>query len=129
MCKSAGMRPNLNSILDVRLYQAFDLDIDGRVLAGSDDTGSTQLIEIEPDGTTTPLTALPGACTGRYLPGQRAVIVSHDEDGDERHQLSLLRLPGAAEDETAEHDAGESAPEAEAPESAAAESAAPEARV
>jgi len=87
------MGPNLNSILDVRLYQAFDLDLDGRVLAGSDDTGSTQLIEVEPDGTTTPLTALPGACAGRYLPGQRAVIVSHDDGGNELHQLSVLRLP------------------------------------
>ncbi|HUC23199.1 MAG TPA: alpha/beta fold hydrolase [Streptosporangiaceae bacterium] len=84
---------NLNSILDVCLYQAFDLDVDGRVLAGSDDTGATQLIEIEPDGTTTRLTALPGACAGRYLPGQRAVIVSHDEGGNELHQLSVLRLP------------------------------------
>jgi len=93
MCKSAGMGLNLNSILDVCLYQAFDLDVDGRVLAGSDDTGSTQLIEIEPDGTMTPLTALPGACAGRYLPGQRAVIVSHDEGGNELHQLSVLRLP------------------------------------
>jgi dipeptidyl aminopeptidase/acylaminoacyl peptidase len=87
------MGPDLTRILDVRLYQAFDLDADGRVLAGSDDTGSTQLIEIEPDGTRTPLTALPGACTGRYLPGQRAVIVSHDEGGNELHQLSVLRLP------------------------------------
>jgi dipeptidyl aminopeptidase/acylaminoacyl peptidase len=87
------MGPNLTQILDVRLYQAFDLDADGRVLAGSDDTGSTQLIEIEPDGTRTPLTALPGACTGRYLPGQRAVIVSHDQRGNELHQLSILRLP------------------------------------
>ena len=93
MCKSAGMGLNLNSILDVCLYQAFDLDVDGRVLAGSDDTGATQLIEIEPDGTMTPLTALPGACAGRYLPGQRAVIVSHDEGGNELHQLSVLRLP------------------------------------
>jgi dipeptidyl aminopeptidase/acylaminoacyl peptidase len=87
------MRPDVTRILDVRLYQAFDLDADGRVLAGSDDTGSTQLIEIEPDGTRTPLTALPGACSGRYLPGQRAVIVSHDEGGNELHQLSVLRLP------------------------------------
>jgi dipeptidyl aminopeptidase/acylaminoacyl peptidase len=87
------MGPSLTRILDVRLYQAFDLDADGRVLAGSDDTGSTQLIEIEPNGTSTPLTALPGACTGRYLPGQRAVIVSHDDGGNELHQLSVLRLP------------------------------------
>jgi dipeptidyl aminopeptidase/acylaminoacyl peptidase len=87
-------RPDVTRILDVRLYQAFDLDADGRVLAGSDDTGSTQLIEIEPDGTRTALTALPGACSGRYLPGQRAVIVSHDDGGNELHQLSVLRLPG-----------------------------------
>ena len=87
------MGPSLTRILDVRLYQAFDLDADGRVLAGSDDTGSTQLIEIDPDGTRRPLTALPGACTGRYLPGQRAVIVSHDQGGNELHQLSVLRLP------------------------------------
>jgi dipeptidyl aminopeptidase/acylaminoacyl peptidase len=87
------MGPNFTKILDLRLFLAFDLDTDGRVLAASDDTGSNQLIEIEPDGTSTPLTALPGACTGRYLPGQRAVIVSHDEGGNELHQLSVLRLP------------------------------------
>ncbi len=87
------MGPQLNTLLEVRLFQAFDLDADGRVLAGSDDTGSTQLIEIGPDGTRTALTALAGACSGRYVPGQRAVIVSHDEGGNERHQLSVLRLP------------------------------------
>jgi dipeptidyl aminopeptidase/acylaminoacyl peptidase len=87
------MALDLARLLDVRLYQAFDLDPAGRVLAGSDDTGSTQLTEILPDGSSTPLTALPGACSGRYLPGERAVIVSHDEGGNEQHQLSVLRLP------------------------------------
>jgi dipeptidyl aminopeptidase/acylaminoacyl peptidase len=87
------MALDLTQLLNVRLYQAFDLDNEGRVLAGSDDFGSTQLTEILPDGTSTPLTALPGACSGCYLPGERAVIVSHDEGGNERHQLSLLRLP------------------------------------
>jgi dipeptidyl aminopeptidase/acylaminoacyl peptidase len=86
---------DLNRLLEVRLFQAFDVDESGRVLAGSDDTGSTQLIEIAGDGAVTPLTALPGACTGRYVPGRRAVIVSHDEGGNERHQLSLLWLPRA----------------------------------
>lgn len=80
-------------LLDVRLFKAFDTDDEGRVLAGSDDSGSTQLIEIQPDGTSVALTALPEACTGRYVPGQRMVIVSHDEGGNEQHQLSLLRLP------------------------------------
>jgi dipeptidyl aminopeptidase/acylaminoacyl peptidase len=84
---------DLNRLLEFRLFQAFDVDESGRVLAGSDDTGSTQLIEIAGDGSVTQLTALPGACTGRYVPGQRAVIVSHDLDGNERYQLSLLGLP------------------------------------
>ena len=87
------MPPDVSRLLDVRLYRAFDVDSAGRVLAGSDDAGATQLIEIAPDGSAVQLTALPGACTGRYLPGERAVIVSHDEGGNERHQLSLLRLP------------------------------------
>src|ERR1700729_1746008 len=90
------MPADLLRLLDVRLYRAFDLDSAGRVLAGSDESGATQLIEIAPDGTSTTLTALPGACTGRYLPGERAVIVSHDEGGNEQHQLSLLRLPRPA---------------------------------
>ncbi len=91
-----GMGLDLARLLDIRLYQAFDLDGAGRVLAGGDDTGSTQLIEIQPDGSIEPLTALPGPCTGRYLPGERAVLVSHDEGGNELHQLSVLRLPTPA---------------------------------
>jgi dipeptidyl aminopeptidase/acylaminoacyl peptidase len=84
---------DITRLLAITLYRAFDIDADGRILAGSDATGATQLTEIQPDGTTVVLTALPGACTGRYLPGERAVIVSHDAGGNERHQLSLLRLP------------------------------------
>ena len=38
------------------------------------------------------LTALPGACSGRYLPGARAVLVSHDDGGNERAQISRLPL-------------------------------------
>src|SRR5580698_3077689 len=80
-------------MLDARLYRAFDMAPDGRILAGSDDSGSTQLVELLPGGASVPLTALPGACSGRYLPGGQTVIVSHDDGGNERHQLSLLRLP------------------------------------
>ncbi len=94
---------DLKRLLDVRLYQAFDADQAGRVLAGSDDTGSTQLIEIGADGDVTKLTALPGKCEGRYIPGQRLVVVSHDEGGNERQQLSLLPL--AADDGPAGGDA------------------------
>ncbi len=80
--------------------RAFDVDPAGRVLAGSDESGSVQLVEIdagaEPPATRR-LTALPGSVTGRYLPGRRAVVVQHDTDGDERTQLSLLPLePDAA---------------------------------
>ncbi|GGJ01295.1 peptidase S9 [Saccharopolyspora subtropica] len=77
-------------LLELTTWRAFDVTDDGRVLAGSDESGSTQLVEIA-DGTCTPLTALPGAVTGRYLPGERAVVVQHDTDGNERGQLSLLR--------------------------------------
>jgi dipeptidyl aminopeptidase/acylaminoacyl peptidase len=84
---------DLARLLAVTLYRAFDVDAEGRVLAGSDASGSFQLTEIEPDGTAVALTTLPGACSGRYLPGQRTVIVAHDEGGNERYQLSLLRLP------------------------------------
>lgn len=89
------MALSLTRLLDVRQYTAFDVDADGRVLAGSDDSGSMQLIEILPDGSVTRLTALPGACLGRYLPGQRSVIVSHDDGGNELHQLSLLPIPSS----------------------------------
>ncbi|MGH3406104.1 MAG: S9 family peptidase [Streptosporangiaceae bacterium] len=90
------MRPDLGRLLGVSVYRAFDTDQDGRTLAGSDQSGSLQLIEIAPDGTTQALTALPGACTGRYVPGERALIVSHDDGGNERHQLSLLPLDAGA---------------------------------
>jgi dipeptidyl aminopeptidase/acylaminoacyl peptidase len=89
------MTSDLERLLAVTVYEAFDTDSDGRILAGSDATGATQLIEISPDGTVTPLTDLPGACWGRYLAGERAVVVSHDEGGNERHQLSLLPLPAS----------------------------------
>ncbi|WP_263250452.1 alpha/beta hydrolase family protein [Saccharopolyspora rosea] len=82
-------------LLELASWRAFDADGAGRVLAGSDESGSVQLVELA-DGTATPLTALPGAVTGRYVPGERAAVVQHDTDGDERGQLSLLRLPRSA---------------------------------
>ncbi|MDQ2756287.1 MAG: alpha/beta fold hydrolase [Actinomycetota bacterium] len=79
-------------LLDVRAWTGMDVDADDRILAGTDDLGSLQLVEIALDGTRTPLTALPSRCTGRYLPGRRAVVVAHDSGGDEHTQLSLLDL-------------------------------------
>jgi dipeptidyl aminopeptidase/acylaminoacyl peptidase len=77
-------------LLDTRTWIAFDLDAEGRVLAGWDDLGSLQLVELAADGVPTPLTDLPSKCRGRYLPGRRQVVVEHDQGGDENFQLSLL---------------------------------------
>jgi protease II len=92
---------DLGRLLAITAYRAWDIDAEGRILAGSDESGSVQVTEIQPDGTSTALTALPGACSGHYLLGtgtpgdaaERAILVSHDEGGNERHQLSLLTLP------------------------------------
>jgi dipeptidyl aminopeptidase/acylaminoacyl peptidase len=81
----------LHRLLDAPTWRAFDVDDAGRILAGHDASGSVQLVELHPDGTRVPLTALSGACHGRYLPGGgRTVVVSHDAGGNERAQLSLL---------------------------------------
>jgi len=86
---------DLAQLLAISVYRAFDLDSAGRILAGTDESGSMQLVEISPGGAVQALTALPGACSGRYLTGERTVVVSHDDGGNERRQLSLLRLPVA----------------------------------
>lgn len=80
----------------VRSWRAFDVDADGRVLAGHDDTGTVQLVELDGD-VVTALTALPGSVSGRYVPDRRSVIVSHDDGGNENAQLSLLHLQGRSE--------------------------------
>lgn len=83
------MRLDIRRLLELTSWRAFDVDAFGRVLAGSDEPGSVQLVELS-DGRTTRLTALAGSVTGRYLPDTRTVVVQHDTDGDERTQLSLL---------------------------------------
>jgi dipeptidyl aminopeptidase/acylaminoacyl peptidase len=82
----------LIELLELRRSTLFDIDSDQRLLVGNDDSGSVQLYEISPDGGWTQLTDLGEPCTGRYLPGERAVVVSADTGGTERAQLSLLRL-------------------------------------
>ena len=89
---STATDTTVRSLLDLRTWVAFDVDDAGRVLAGHDELGTLQLVEIAADGTRTPLTALPGRCSGRYVPGRRQVVVQHDTDGDELMQLSLLDL-------------------------------------
>jgi dipeptidyl aminopeptidase/acylaminoacyl peptidase len=89
----------ITSLLDLQTWQVFDIDPDGRILAGNDERGSLQLVELGIDGSRTPLTDLPSRCSGRYVPGSspRRVVVEHDTDGDERMQLSLLTIePGRA---------------------------------
>ncbi|HEY3088155.1 MAG TPA: S9 family peptidase [Jatrophihabitantaceae bacterium] len=72
----------------------FDVDDAGRLLIGNDESGSTQLHELAPDGHRSVLTALGEPCWGRYLPGQRALVVSADDGGTERAQLWLRSLDG-----------------------------------
>jgi len=94
---TADPRSIITALLDLQAWQVFDIDPDGRILAGNDERGSLQLVELAPDGTRTPLTDLPSRCSGRYVPGAapRQVVVEHDTDGDERMQLSLLTIePG-----------------------------------
>jgi dipeptidyl aminopeptidase/acylaminoacyl peptidase len=86
------MALDIQDLLNLPTWRAFDIDDAGRILAGHDETGSVQLVELAPDGAATPLTALPGPCSGRYLPGRREIVVVHDDGGNERSQLSLLRL-------------------------------------
>jgi dipeptidyl aminopeptidase/acylaminoacyl peptidase len=83
---------DIRTLLELSTWTVFDVDDDGRVLAGHDGSGSMQLVELDPAGSPTPLTALPGPCSGRYLPDRRAVVVQHDDGGNERGQLSILRL-------------------------------------
>ncbi|HYJ70222.1 MAG TPA: S9 family peptidase, partial [Nocardioidaceae bacterium] len=86
------MTLDIKTLLELRTWTIFDVDDEGRVLAGYDGSGSLQLVELYPEGRRTALTSLPGACSGRYLPGERVVVVQHDDGGNERAQLSLLRL-------------------------------------
>ena len=86
------MTVTLSDLLDARTTRAFDLSPDGHVLVGNDDSGTVQLYEISPSGDWCRLTRLGEACSGRYVSGERAVIVQHDVGGSERYQLSLLRL-------------------------------------
>ncbi|MFJ3406910.1 alpha/beta fold hydrolase [Promicromonospora sp. NPDC090134] len=82
----------ISALLDLTAWAVFDVDPEGRILAGNDESGSMQLVEIAPDGTRTQLTALPSRCSGRYVPGARRVVVQHDNGGDEQMQLSLLDI-------------------------------------
>lgn len=90
-----GTQPTITDLLELHSWTVFDVDDEGRVLAGSDAGGSMQLVEIDTSGAQVPLTALPGHCSGRYLPGQRTAVVEHDTGGNERSQLSLLAVDRA----------------------------------
>ena len=84
---------DLTALLDVRFYQAFDVGPDGRVLAGGDDSGSTQLIEIAADGNVHAAHGAAGPVLRAVWPGLRSPSWSpHDDGGNERSQLSVLRL-------------------------------------
>ena len=83
---------DVRRLLELHTWRAFDVDDEGRVLAGSDETGRVQLVELAPDGAATPLPRLTGVAGAKYLKGERALVVEHDNGGNERGQLSLLRI-------------------------------------
>jgi dipeptidyl aminopeptidase/acylaminoacyl peptidase len=89
-----GMTDRLRELLELPSTTLFDIDDEGRLLVGNDAGGTTQLAEISPDGGWTQLTEFGEPCTGRYVKGQRAVIVSVDDGGTERAQLALLSIGG-----------------------------------
>ncbi|WP_020573586.1 S9 family peptidase [Actinopolymorpha alba] len=89
----------LINLLNTQVVVARDVDEAGRLLVGNDASGSMQLYEAGADGSWRQLTDLPGAATGRYLPGSRTVVVEHDAGGNERAQLSLLDLDDAGLDD------------------------------
>ncbi|MEO6501710.1 MAG: S9 family peptidase [Jatrophihabitantaceae bacterium] len=99
-------RNRLSELLELRRSTLFDIDSEQRLLVGNDDSGSTQLYELSTEGSWTQLTDLGEPCSGRYLPGERAVVVSADTGGTERTQLSLLRLdqPGSTGLQPVVHD-------------------------
>jgi len=83
---------DVRTLLELPLWEPFDIDDEGRILAGYDGSGTVQLVEIGLDGELTELTALDNRCSGRYLVGERAVVVQHDFGGNENTQLSRLAL-------------------------------------
>jgi dipeptidyl aminopeptidase/acylaminoacyl peptidase len=84
----------LIQLLELRRTTLLDIDAHGRLLISNDESGSAQLYEVSADGDWRQLTDLGEPCTGRYLPGSRAVVVSADTGGTERAQLSLLEISG-----------------------------------
>jgi len=82
----------LREMFELRSSTLQDIDEAGRLLVGNDESGSMQLHELAPDGWRSVLTDLGEPCWGRYLPGQRAVVVSADDGGSERAQLWLRHL-------------------------------------
>jgi dipeptidyl aminopeptidase/acylaminoacyl peptidase len=82
----------VREIFELRSSILFDLDDAGRLLIGNDESGSTQLHELAPDGRRSVLTVLGEPCWGRYLPGERTLVVSADDGGTERAQLWLCNL-------------------------------------
>ncbi len=91
------MTVTLTDLLQLHTSHLFDIDSDGRLLVGTDASGCTQLAEIDPDAVagdrapdSTVITDFGEPVTGRYLPGERRVVVSVDDGGTERKQLWLV---------------------------------------
>jgi dipeptidyl aminopeptidase/acylaminoacyl peptidase len=86
----------LREMFELRSTTLQDIDDAGRLLVANDESGSMQLHELTPGGERQVLTDLGEPCWGRYLPGQRAIVVSADDGGSERAQLWLLPVDDVA---------------------------------
>lgn len=90
----------LRALLGARSAGAVDADSEGRILVRSDESGCYQLSELACEERRT-ISAFDEPVQGCYVPGRRAVVVSLDAGGSERHQLYLADAdhpPGAARD-------------------------------
>src|SRR5579875_401308 len=80
------------ALLRLASYRSSAVDDAGRVLVRTDRDGTWQLDELDLDGTLRPVTQLPEAADGLYVPGRRQAVVSVDPGGSELTQLYLADL-------------------------------------
>lgn len=82
---------DLRQLVEARSARALDEDSEGRLLVGTDLTGTFQLHELA-DGHLRALTDFAEPVSGHYVPQSRMAVVLMDTGGSERRQLYLMDL-------------------------------------